>query len=388
MSQDMQLFLCGRRVKWRYHRLMTRVPLRKGWCPSLHAPMQTHDGWLVRVTPDLEGLKPAQLAFLAGKAEGEGNGRMTLTMRGNLQLRGFGEAAARRFAMEAADIGLGLADPERETRRRLLFMSPLAGLDPDCARDTLALAREVEAALAAAEAHWKPPEKFGVVVDGGGLVPSGVMRADLMLRHEEGGWVLHHGPDRHAVGRATLVPRVMNLIATASLTPGAERALHRAEPYAGRRPSLMGAFLPGCFGALAVLGEIGAATCHMLAETGANVRVTPWRGIVLDRPVEAPDLMTDPQDCRKALIACPGEGGCAQAASPTRLDALSLAPALSERSLHVSGCAKGCASRGQSNVTLVARETGYDLIWNGTVTDKPVETGLGVEDVRRRLRQR
>ncbi|WP_159101671.1 hypothetical protein [Asaia platycodi] len=122
--------------------------------------MQTHDGWLVRVTPDLEGLTPAHLSFLAAKAAGWGNGRITLTMRGNLQLRGFDEVAARRFSAEAAERGLGLANPERESRRRLLFMSPLAGLDPDCASDTLALAREVEAALIAPDLGWRPPRKI------------------------------------------------------------------------------------------------------------------------------------------------------------------------------------------------------------------------------------
>lgn len=347
--------------------------------------MQTHDGWLVRVTPDLEGLMPAHLAFLASKAAAQGNGRITLTMRGNLQLRGFDEVAARRFSAEASERGLGLADPERESRRRLLFMSPLAGLDPDCAPDTLALAREVETALAVPELRWSPPEKFGVAVDGGGFVPSGALRADLMLRHEEGDWVIHHGRVRHAVGRTGLVPLLLELVASSSAQPRAERALHRATPFESQRPLLMGAFLPGCFGALAVLGEISAATCLMLAETRARVRLTPWRGVVMDRPVEASDLVTDPQDSRKDLIACPGKGGCAQAFSPSRQDALSLAPVLSGRSLHVSGCAKGCASRGQSNVTLVARETGYDLIWDGTVADRPVETGLGIEDVRRRL---
>ncbi|GBR12031.1 hypothetical protein [Asaia spathodeae] len=364
---------------------MSRNPMRKGWCPSLHAPMQTHDGWLVRVTPDLEGLSPAQLSFLAEMAARQGNGRITLTLRGNLQLRGFQEEAARRFALQAAEAGLGLADPQRESRRRVLFMSPLAGRDPACAPDTLALAREIEAAVTASGFDWHPPEKFGVVVDGGGLVPSGAMRADVMLRHESGSWVLHHGAVSQATDRQGAVALVMECLEASCRQRMEGRALHKASPFTGRRPALMGAFLPGCFGVEAVLGEISSQSCALLSATGATTRVTPWRGLILESRIEAADLMSDPQDLRRALIACPGEGSCHQALSPTRKDALSLAPALLGRSLHVSGCAKGCASRGQSNVTLVARETGYDLIWNGTVADRPVETGLGIEDVRRRL---
>jgi len=348
--------------------------------------MQTHDGWLVRVTPDLEGLTSAHLSFLARKAAQEGNGRITLTMRGNLQLRGLEERAARDFAAEASDIGLGLANPEQESRRRLIFMSPLAGRDPACASDTLALAREIQTALTSPLRNWQPPEKFGIAIDGGGLIPAGALRADFMLRHDEGIWRIHHGSQVYTPGRSKLVALLLDLL-TRGASSGAERALHEAPAFSGTLPLLADAFLPGCFGVTAVLGEINATTCARLADAGGYVRVTPWRGLVLERPVEAPDLMTDPQDIRRLLVACPGEGGCHQALSRTRQHALFLAPVLAGRSLHVSGCAKGCASHGKSDVTLVAREAGYDLIWQGSTTDMPVETGLDVKDVRMRLRR-
>lgn len=347
--------------------------------------MQTHDGWLVRVTPDLEGLSSAQLAFLAERAATQGNGRISLTTRGNLQLRGFEEQAAKLFASDAAEQGLGLADPEREARRRLLFMSPLAGIDPACAHDTLLVARELETALISPQQSWQAPEKYSVAVDGGGLIPSGALRADLMLRHEDGVWCLYHGAERHALNREMLVPLVLERLASSASAANAGRALHQAPPFKGAIPRVLGAFLPGSFGAVAIMGEISASGLGAIAEAEARVRVTPWRGLVMDRPVATPDLIADPCDPRLALTACPGRDGCEQGLASTRQDALFLAPFLKGRRLHVSGCAKGCASRDSSDVTLIARAGGYDLIWQGTTRDHPVETGLDVEDVRRRF---
>lgn len=366
---------------------MTRVPIRKGWCPGLYAPMQTHDGWLVRVTPDFEGLTAGQLRFLIDYAMRHGNGSMTLTLRGNLQLRGLDEASARAFASRAVMHRLGLADPAQEARRRILFTSPLAGLDPDCAPDTLALARDIQCALQSLPAYWRAPEKFSLAIDGGGLVPVGALRADLALRCENGEWRLYEGAHCHAPCREDLIQSVMAALLRLTEAVGMGRALHRAAPFTGHVPPLLGAFLPGCFGARAVLGTLDARRCEILADSGATLRLTPWRGLVLDRVIATPDLITEPDDYRLNVVACPGQARCAQGLAFTQRDALSLGPDLGGRKLHVSGCAKSCASHDMHDVTLVASERGYDLIWQGKASDTPIETGLGVEDVRRRLRQ-
>ncbi|ETC97932.1 MULTISPECIES: hypothetical protein [Asaia] len=366
---------------------MSSAPIRKGWCPALHAPMQTHDGWLVRVTPDPTGLNPEQSAFLADYAARHGNERITLTLRGNLQLRGLDHQAALDFTSRAVAHGLGLAAPQQEARRRILFASPLAGLDPDCADDTLALAHEITHAMQDLPPSWHPPEKFSLAVDGGGLVPSGALRGDLALRHEAGAWILYEGALRHQPDRTDLVDEVLAALQRSAHRAVADRALHRAAPFRGTIPPLLGPFLPGCFGAVAVLGEISAQTLASIASAGAAIRLTPWRGLVLDRPVAAHDLITDPQDRRADLVACPGAGRCAQAHAPTQRDALSLVTELRGRRLHVSGCAKGCASHGIHDVTLVAGPKGYDLVWQGSVSDQPAESGLDIEDVRRRLRR-
>lgn len=341
----------------------------------------------MRVTPDFEGLTAGQLRFLIDYAMCRGNGSMTLTLRGNLQLRGLDEASARAFASRAVMHHLGLADPAQEARRRILFASPLAGLDPDCAPDTLALARDMEQALQSLPAHWRAPEKFSLAIDGGGLVPVGALRADLALRCENDVWRLYEGELCHTPGRDDLTQSVMAALLRVADAAETGRALHRAAPFTGNVPPLLGSFLPGCFGARAVLGTLEAEHCESLADSGATLRLTPWRGLVLDRVIATPDLITDPDDNRLNVVACPGQGRCAQGLAFTQRDALSLAPDLGGRKLHVSGCAKSCASHDVHDVTLVASERGYDLIWQGKASDTPIETGLGVKDVRRRLRR-
>ena len=54
---------------------------RKGWCPSLSAPMATGDGLLARLSPRLGLLSPAQLAGIAGAARRHGSGQIEITIR-------------------------------------------------------------------------------------------------------------------------------------------------------------------------------------------------------------------------------------------------------------------------------------------------------------------
>ena len=69
---------------------MTAAPnlARRGACPSLDQPMVTGDGLLVRLTLATRALSPAQWTALTTAAATHGNGRMEISRRGNLQLRG------------------------------------------------------------------------------------------------------------------------------------------------------------------------------------------------------------------------------------------------------------------------------------------------------------
>ena len=62
--------------------------LRRGWCPSALKPMETGDGWLVRLHPPGAKLTAVQLIRIAGLAAQHGNGLIEISARANLQIRG------------------------------------------------------------------------------------------------------------------------------------------------------------------------------------------------------------------------------------------------------------------------------------------------------------
>jgi precorrin-3B synthase len=85
-----------------------------------------------------------------------------------------------------------------------------------------------------------------------------------------------------------------------------------------------------------------------------------------------PGLITDPTDPILRITACTGAPACPQALGDTRQLARDLAPHLAPgQTLHISGCAKGCAHPGTAETTLTATGTGYDLILGGTAHDTP-----------------
>ena len=64
---------------------------------------------------------------------------------------------------------------------------------------------------------------------------------------------------------------------------------------------------------------------------------------------------------------------------PLRDDATrwaSLLPAGDNVVLHMSGCAKGCARPLATAVTLIASESGYDLVVHGRAADPPARRGV------------
>ncbi|MDB5378214.1 MAG: cobalamin biosynthesis protein CobG, partial [Rubritepida sp.] len=83
-------------------------------------------------------------------------------------------------------------------------------------------------------------------------------------------------------------------------------------------------------------------------------------------------LVTDPADPRRRVIACPGLPACASAEAETRTLAAALAalPSL-PGTVHVSGCAKGCAHPGPAAITLVGRDGGFGLVRAGGPRDLP-----------------
>ncbi len=265
-------------------------------------PMQSGDGLLLRVKPRASRLDAEAARRLADAARRHGNGAIELTNRGNLQFRGFTAASAAAFAAQATAWGLADADPASERRHNVL-VSPLAGCDPDCDVDTLAVARALGDALATDRELDRLPGKFGLVVDGGGALRLDTVRADVALRASGDGWRVEAG-GAMACCDAADAPVLALRLAHAALADDPPSRPARSPEHGSRlfriarlgwepvasvaetAPVAVGPLPGGAFGIGLPPGRLDAALLHTLAGLAEHcgdgiLRVSPWRSVLL-----------------------------------------------------------------------------------------------------------
>lgn len=375
----------------------------RGWCPGAHRPMAAGDGLLVRVRPPLARLTLAQARGLCELAQRRGSGHIDLTSRAGLQLRGV--APQDHGAVVDALCGLGLldADPAQESRPALL-VAP--AWEPGDATERIAL--ELAARLGELPAL---PAKFGFAVDAGPAPVLAEVPADVRIERAASGGLIVRADGAaagHPVAQAGAAKAALALAAwfaaTAGSTDAAPRRMrrHLANQPLARDVALLeapaaAAALPGpgpsdlgpVYGV--AFGRIEApALDRLLHDSGAAaLRLTPQRTLILEagRWVTAPGFLTSADDPLRRIDACPGAPACTSATVPTRALARALAPVLASvapgvpRSLHVSGCAKGCARARPADLTLVGRDGRFDLVRGGRAGDAPARTGLSPDDL-------
>jgi precorrin-3B synthase len=428
--------MSGRRVR-------PAAPTRRGWCPGLARPMPTGDGLLARIHPPLGLLDPAQMRAVAEAARAFGNGHLDVTARANLQIRGVRPETQGSLAEALTAIGLGDSRGDGGPQR-LTLTSPHCGLDAGALIDGHAVAARIEA-LGRAVAPL--PAKTLVAVEAGGACDLAGIEADIHIQAREPGRAaigLATGADPVWLGTwpEDAIPDASADLLRAFARTGArrmrdltdaERAALPAPTELGpardplpppsdlgpardpHPPSQVGQARLGMgdggqrqpFAILAVDAPFGRCTADMLdrladAADGAGaseIRLSPSRGFVLAvdparaeaaRARLAAAFVTDPEDPRRAVAACPGAPACASGSTPTLRDAARLAEAFRPfaaqgLTAHLSGCAKGCAEPRRSALTLVAANGLYGAVPGGAAGDPPVEW-LTIEAALERVR--
>jgi len=169
------------------------------------------------------------------------------------------------------------------------------------------------------------------------------------------------------------------------LTPGAPPPRPRAEPVGTHRlnDGRVARGIAPAFG----YGEAGSLKrlTHAAAACGAaSIRPAPGRALLFigltpaaaeefAAVAAADEWVVRPDDVRRHVIACAGAPACASASLSTRR----LAPAIAQAAkplldgsitIHVSGCAKGCAHPGAAALTLVGPDR---LVLQGRAFDAP-----------------
>jgi precorrin-3B synthase len=414
----------------------------KGWCPGALRPMQSGDGLVVRIRPPMGRLTPTQAAAIAHAAKTHGNGIIDLSARANLQLRGVTEASHPRLIDDLRAHSLIDLDIETETLRNLIVTpfrtsppppspphtgegspqgqparttpAPGTSLPPTWGRDgegghpaSHAIDTDTLAATLTAALTRMPqlPGKFGFALDTGPRPALTQASADIRVeRGPDGGLILR--PEGHPLGQpvtdlaADATAMANWFVANGGITNGRGRmaaltargsvppncTLAPADPLPTPSPGL---HPDGALVALA-FGQMRAETLHALAELDHEIRPTPWRMLLLVGATTLPaipGLITNPADPILRITACTGAPVCPQGLADTRHLARQLAPHLAAtQTLHLSGCAKGCAHPGPADLTLTATGQGYDLILGGTASDTPNLTGLSPQAIQDHLK--
>lgn len=374
------------------------APVIQGWCPGALRPMMSGYGLVVRVRPRGGRLTPEQAAGIAALSLRHGNGRIDLSSRANVQLRGVTEAGHRPLIEGLSALGLIDETTEAESRRNIVvtpFWSDGDGLQ--------AIVRSLAAALTGPDAP-DTPGKFGYAVDCAAAPVLRSVSADIRIeRGPDGGHLVR--PDGAATGApatpATVADLALELARWFLGSGGAPQGRGRMAAHLARGAVLPPAFAeapaiqsgapvdpdpgPVAQGVLVAFefGQMRTETLSILARIGP-LRLTPWRMLLIEDAGALPEvagLITDPGSPLLRAVACTGAPGCPQAHIATRPLGRRLSAALppGER-LHVSGCAKGCAHPGAASFTLVGRPDGaVDLVRGGSAADTPARSGLDPE---------
>jgi precorrin-3B synthase len=402
------------------------TPNRRGACPGLSAPMPTGDGLLVRLLP-MGTVSLAAFGGLCAAARTHGNGVIEITSRGSIQVRGLNAASALYFADAVTALGIAAEDGVP------IHCDPLAGLDGDEVFNALALAAELHRALARQSMAEKLNAKVSITIDGGGSLNLASLSADIRLcaQPASGEITLRvgiGGDEENAVDLGTVrradgveaVLRLLNVVARRG------KAVRARDILATDGPAVFHAALSSCpalcraatpypktrardglgpeyrlnDGSLAVgvglaFGHTDPASLERLIEAAVaanahSFRVAPGRTLMiigLSRAT-APEFVTaaeeigfiiSPNDPRRSVIACAGAPICASAHIATRTIAPRIAEAAdasmtSGQTIHISGCAKGCAHAATATLTVVGTPDGCALVANGSARDAPFTT--------------
>lgn len=376
----------------------------KGWCPGALRPMASGDGLIVRVRPWCGAFTLEQADGLAVIAERLGNGQIDLTRRANLQLRGLRPHGLAELHAALERLGLLDCNPEGEAARNVM-VGPLSGVDPSENMDVRPIARELSEALASDPRFAALPTKFGWLVDGGGLSSIAGERADVALCATKDGMAIRL--DAEWLGVAEPRQALTKVLAAArafAACGGRGRLRDRfagdpaplaPAPKGGQR--LIGT-LSGAVGLAAAFGRVEAAQLRALVDQAAKAgasefRLSPWRalyiptlnGEALAQAARGLGWIVDGNDPVLRVDACPGAPACTSSTVDTRRAARLLALSVFPGSVHVSGCAKGCARSKAADLVLVGEHGRYNVIRNGTPRDR-VDRTIDVADVLRALR--
>lgn len=304
--------------------------------------------------------------MLAAAAERLADGNLSVTSRGNIELRGLGDACGGELSRLLADAGL--LPSERHERVRNVVASPLAGTDGLGHADVQLWARELDRLLCAEEWTTALSGRFLFALDDGRGDAAG-LGGDVTLIAESGGTaVVRLGGHACRVAGAD-VPRAA-LAAAAAFLDAAREAGNGAwrvrELPEGTATDLAGALARADVSAMPV--DVSATPAEVSA-TPAGLTVTPADGDATPADVPLPPVAAPPAPGvvgRAVVVQAPlGRVSAAQwrALLPLPADELRVTP---WRGFVLPGFADGAAARARlAALAAAGYVTAPDSPWLG-----------------------
>lgn len=388
-------------------------PYRRGACPGILDPMPTGDGLLARLLPT-SPMSIDAVNALCEAAHAHGNGIVEITQRGSLQFRGLSAASAPHFARSVVALGLGAQSGPP------VLASPLMGMDAQESLDLRALLAALRMEVSSQPAIAPISPKVSVLIDGGGSLHLDGVPGDLRLRADAHsrlhlsiagttagstplGWVtardaaqvmvrlLVRIADRGPEARARDFANPADVQALRTLLSSMLSDAPTPSPRQPAEPIGVHALKTGnvALGVAVAFGYVEAAVLQRLAQLAAargamSMQTAPGRSLLiigldaraadeLAAAAAAAGFIVRPDDPRRFVVACAGAPACSSATLSTR----ELAPAIAEAArpfldgsltIHVSGCAKGCAHPGAAALTFIGPNR---LVIQGRAGDIP-----------------
>ena len=400
--------------KWGDKAMKYSSDLVVGWCPGALKPFESGDGLIVRVRLHLGRLSLVQLETLVNAAERFGDGNLYLSNRANVQLRGVTGEKHQALLEVLAAAGLVDDDPRVEAIRNIQ-VSPAVELGVH-ARLAAGLVAKLEAALAGLEALYELPGKFGVAVQAGNEIDTGVTSdVTFLVQDERIATVLEGALDKAIVSGNTnaaakgfasiamaflrlrranpAIRRMRDAVALLGVEGVAREAGFEAAAHGLRvaeAPAPVGD-LGGAYGIGFAFGEIARdalqeLTAVMRREGIAEAGVSPHRAFVF--PALGPEkaalaelakrlgAIADPGDIRLRLHRCPGQPACRRGTVESKRHAEAVLGALAgtafKGKIHISACEKLCAYQHETDITAIAKDGFYTVTAPGTKVAKAV----------------
>ncbi len=346
-------------------------------CPGLTRPFRASDGAIVRVRQPGGRIPTAVLRHLLGIAERWGDGRVQVTTRTNLQVRGLPIQENGSVPEEIADAvrATGLVPPTHELVRNMLC-SPLGPIDLQ------PMVAELDEELQEIPLLEQLTGRFMWAFDNGtGDVAGEPWDVCYQALDEDRGIVALDNGRAWEISRTDAPSAMLALAQEVQMArTETERPVWHSRELAYRlgddipdqtdRPiRVTGPLTVGTYGEDLLAGvPLGLFTGAMVRALPvlADVTLTPWRQVLIPGGARhaatyaAAGYVVDPADPWASISACTGLPNCVKSAIDTvamaeaLVDEARLDPSLIRRPVHVSGCDRRCGEPHGDHLDLLA----------------------------------